>query len=432
MPTLNWASKTQTNPIPAEIHSDSVVFPQGNGYPATRPENRLILGDNLAVMSALMPEYQGGIDLIYADPPFFTNRRYPARVGRGEDSRRPQDWELVEGYPDHWPDIESYLDMLYPRLNLMYQLLSPSGTLYLHLDWHANHYARLLLDEIFGPDRLLNEIVWVYHGPSPIRSAFNRKHDTILSYTKSSEYTFNVDAVRQPYNPNTVKTFESSPKAGFGKVPNLKRGKVPEDWWYFPVVARLHNERTGYPTQKPEALMERIILASSNPGDLVADFFCGSGTTPLVAARLDRRFIANDGNWRAVHTARSRLAELPGPPFRLLRESKAQIPLKQDVENKSLLNVSLDSSDTKQAEDIPCLKLALNATIQDEIDYWEADPAWDNQEFHSAAQNVRPKKKGRISPQILIPAGADDRPVCTRLVFISGEQTQIVVNKTHL
>ena len=231
------------------------------------PVNQLILGDNLPVMSALLPEFRGRINLIYADPPFFTNRHYPMRIGRGEDSRRPQEWQLAEGYPDHWTNIDSYLDMLYPRLKLMHELLAPTGTLYLHLDWHASAYARLLLDEIFGAERLLNEIVWVYHGPSPIRSAFNRKHDTILVYTKSEEYTFNVDDVRQPYDPTTVKTFASSPKAGFGKIPNLARGKVPEDWWYFPVVARLHSERSGYPTQKPEALLERIIRASSNPGD---------------------------------------------------------------------------------------------------------------------------------------------------------------------
>ena len=329
MPKLTWDSKSEPKLTPSEFHNDCIVFPQGKGYPSLADQptpNRLLHGDNLAIISNLLPEFENCINLIYIDPPFFSNKRYRARVGRGEDSRRPEEWQMAEGYQDNWPDLESYLDMLYPRLALMYRLLAPDGTIYLHLDWHANAYALVLLDEIFGADRLLNEIVWVYHGPSPIRSAFNRKHDTILVYTKSKDYTFNVDDVREPYNPNTVKTFESSPKAGFGKVPDLERGKVPEDWWYFPVVARLHNERTGYPTQKPEALLERIILASSNPGDVVADFFCGSGTTPLVASRLGRRFIVSDVNWRAVHTTRSRLVELGGDPFTLERDVEARIP----------------------------------------------------------------------------------------------------------
>ena len=258
-------------------------------------------GRQLGIIVALLPDYEGRIDLIYADPPFFTNKKYPARIGRGEDSRLPQQWQLADGYADHWQDLDDYLDFLYPRLALMYRLLSPHGTLYLHLDWHADACARLLLDELFGRDHLLNEIIWTYHGPSPIRRAFNRKHDTLLAYVKGEKYTFNADAVRQPYHLNTIKTFGSSSRAGFGKVPDLERGKVPEDWWYFPVVARLHNERTGYPTQKPEALMQRIVLASSNPSDLVADFFCGSGTSPLVAARHGRQFLACDSTWRAVH-----------------------------------------------------------------------------------------------------------------------------------
>ncbi|HEY6075117.1 MAG TPA: site-specific DNA-methyltransferase [Anaerolineales bacterium] len=245
-------------------------------------------------MSALLPEYAGRIHLIYADPPFFTNRKYPARIGRGEDSRKPRGWRLSEGYGDSWSSLDDYLQFLYDRLALMKQLLTPTGTLYLHLDWHADSYARLLLDELFGPDHLINEIIWTYHGPSPIRRAFNRKHDTLLSYARGDDYTFNADAVRAPYNPSTVNTFKSSPKAGFGKVPDLARGKVPEDWWYFPVVARLHSERTGYPTQKPEALLERILLASSNPGEWVADFFCGSGTTGVVAIRNGRCFIGAD------------------------------------------------------------------------------------------------------------------------------------------
>lgn len=408
MPLLTWATKTAPQPIPAALEVDSVIYPQGAGYPNAIPADQLIYGDNLAVMSALLANYAGQIDLIYADPPFFTNRRYPARVGRGEDSRRPKEWQLAEGYPDHWSDIDAYLDMLYPRLALMHRLLSPHGSLYLHLDWHADHYARLLLDEIFGPQHLLNEIIWVYHGPSPVRTAFNRKHDMLLFYTKSDKYTFNVDAVREPYNPNTVKTFEASPKAGFGKVPDLGRGKVPEDWWYFPVVARLHKERTGYPTQKPEALLERILLASSNPGDRVADFFCGSGTLPVVAARLGRSFIASDGAWRAVHTTRCRLVSAGARPFTLQHETNAPVERFKDRP----VNIHLNGSE-----------ITLTPGIQESLDYWEVDPGWDGQVFRSAAQAVRPLKKAPISGRLHLPDLAADKPVGVRLVEIDGSQS---------
>ena len=413
MPVLQWPSKTPPEPIPASLATDSVIYPQGKGYPDAAPENMLVLGDNLAVMSALLPEYEGRIQLIYADPPFFTNRRYPARVGRGEDSRRPEEWQLAEGYPDHWDDIDAYLDMLYPRLYLMYRLLAPTGTLYLHLDWHADAFARLLLDEIFGPDQLLNEIIWVYHGPSPIRSAFNRKHDTILTYTKSKDYLFNVDDVREPYNPNTVKTFASSRKAGFGKVPDLERGKVPEDWWYFPVVARLHSERTGYPTQKPEALLERIILASSNPGDLVADFFCGSGTTPVAATRLGRRFIASDITWRAVHTTRTRLVGEAMVPFSLKKESRMRLEIEQVEAAAQGLS--------------PNIKFPGDALS--EMDYWEVDPAWDGQIFRSAVQVLRPRKKKPIAGQVdLSQIPFDSRTACVRTVHIEGKLTQYAIS----
>jgi len=414
MPLLTWASKTTPQPIPAALELDSVIYPQGAGYPGVAPHDHLIYGDNLAVMSALLPDYAGQIDLIYADPPFFTNRQYPTRVGRGEDSRRPKEWQLAEGYPDHWPDVNAYLDMLYPRLALMHRLLSPHGCLYLHLDWHANHYARLLLDEIFGPERLLNEIIWVYHGPSPVRTAFNRKHDMLLLYTKSDKYTFNVDAVREPYNPNTVKTFEASPKAGFGKVPDLERGKVPEDWWYFPVVARLHNERTGYPTQKPEALLERILLASSNPGDRVADFFCGSGTLPAVAARLGRSFIASDGTWRAVHTTRCRLVSAGAQPFSLKRETSTPLERFKDQP----VSIHLSGSE-----------LSLSPAILESLDYWEVDPGWDGQVFRSAAQAVRPLKKTPISARLSLPDLREDRPIGVRLVEIDGSQSFIKLEK---
>ena len=288
MPELTWHGKELAQTAPASLITDSIIYPHGHGLSRHRSsQNRLILGDNLSVMAALLPEYEGRINLIYADPPFFTNRKYPARIGRGEDSRKPDGWKLAEGYHDHWDNLDSYLDFLYQRLALMYRLLAPNGTLYLHLDWHADAYARLLLDELFGADHLLNEIIWAYHGPSPIRRAFQpqARYNSGLCQ-RASDYTFNADAVREPYNQNTVKTFNSSPKAGFGKVPDLERGKVPEDWWYFPVVARLHNERTGYPTQKPVALLERIVLASSNPAILLPIFFADQAPRHLLPRNM--------------------------------------------------------------------------------------------------------------------------------------------------
>jgi hypothetical protein len=215
-----------------------------------------------------------------------------------------------------------------------------------------------------------------------------------------------------------VKTFKSSAKAGFGKVPDLERGKVPEDWWYFPVVARLHSERTGYPTQKPEALMERIILASSNPGDLIADFFSGSGTTAVVAERLGRRFVCNDVKWRAVHTTRSRLVKAAGKPFtlKLLSEIPSQVnsPDGADFEN---LSIRIDDRRlTFECDSIPS------------IDFWEADPAWEGDLFRSAVQAVRPRKKRPILDRLDLPITVGEDPVCVRFVSVSGHRKQIVMH----
>lgn len=411
MPELTWPGKGLPDPVPASLTTEAVIFPQGRGYPSANLQNRLIVGDNLAVMAGLLPEYEGRVNLIYADPPFFTNRKFHARIGRGEDSRKPEGWQLAEGYHDDWDNLDSYLQFLYERLALMVRLLASNGTLYLHLDWHADSYARLLLDELLGSESLLNEIIWTYHGPSPIRTAFNRKHDTILCYVKGAGYTFNADAVREPYNPSTVKTFAASPKAGFGKVPNLARGKVPEDWWYFPVVARLHSERTGYPTQKPESLLERIILASSNPGDLVADFFCGSGTTPLVATRTRRRFLAVDETFRAVHTTRKRLA-VTESAFTLERDlapsfRSAPFTLRRGSERTFNLKLFSDS-------------ILLANSIN--IDFWEVDPDWNGTTFRSANQAVRPARRGEIPSELKIKVG---RKVCVRLVTVKGQQFQV-------
>jgi site-specific DNA-methyltransferase (adenine-specific) len=428
MPKLTWSSKSDNLKSGGSIVTESILYPGPEDMISTSVKNRLILGDNLRVMNALMGEYEGKLDLIYVDPPFFTNKGYSARVGRGEDSRKPEEWQLAEGYPDQWDDLDSFLDMLYSRLKLMHRLLAPTGSLYLHLDWHANSYARVLLDEIFGYENFRNEIIWTYHGPSPIRTAFNRKHDTILFYTKTDEYVFNVDDIRIPYASNTVETFKSSKKAGFGKVPDLERGKVPEDWWYFPVVARLHQERTGYPTQKPERLLERIIRASSNPGDLVADFFGGAGTTGIVANRLNRRFILSDLQSRAVVTSRSRLVlynqelgddiargVIPVIPVFLQREEgRKKVPMKS-LEEMSYSGITIHNGIIQLPPD-----LAFN------VEYWEVDPDWKGDIFRSRYQAVRPWRRGELPASMIIPENGGK--VCLRIVLVSGEQIQQVIN----
>lgn len=426
MPALTWPTKSAPQPLESDIQTDSILDLPSNQSDGA--DHRLILGDNLQVMWALLEEWEGKIDLIYADPPFFTNRGYTARIGRGEDSRQPEEWELAEGYQDTWEDLDEYLDMLYPRLVLMHRLLSTTGSLYLHLDWHANSYARVLLDEIFGYERMNNEIIWTYHGPSPIRSAFNRKHDTLLFYTKSDEYFFDVDRVRVPYKDSTIETFNSSRKAGFGKTPDLERGKVPEDWWYFPVVARLHNQRTGYPTQKPERLLERIILASSNPGDVVADFFAGSGTTAHVAARLGRRFLAVDAQRRAVQTTRARLVldasgtkeahgdSDPSVSHRVLiqRESSAKPVRYSPLPKRYSDGVQLNSG-----------RITLQHQLAERIDYWEIDPDWDELIFRSRVQAARPWRGGEILKAVELSNRGEQ--ICVRLVSVGGEYYQVVV-----
>ena len=190
-------------------------------------------------------------------------------------------------------------------------------------------------------------------------------------------------------------------------MPDLARGKVPEDWWYFPVIARLHNERTGYPTQKPIALLERIILASSNPGDLVADFFCGSGTTPFVAAQRGRRFIACDETFRAIHTTLSRLT-VSEAPFALERESSFTPP----------------ELAVPRATKIRVLKDGVRLETNLDLDYWEVDPDWDGLIFKSVAQAPRPLRNGEIPRELKIKVG---RKVCVRLVTSQGKQYQLHV-----
>ena len=265
-------------------------------------KNTIYDADNLAVLHLLEPE---SIDLIYIDPPFNTGKqqaRQQIEVSRdqsgdriGFGGNRYQTTVLGErAYRDNFDD---YLGFLEPRLTAAYKLLKPNGSLYFHIDYREVHYCKVLLDEIFGRQSFLNEIIWAYDFGGRSKNRWPAKHDNILMYVKNpDDYTFNRDAVdRIPYMaPGLV-----------GKE-KAAQGKFPTDTWWHTIVGTNSKEKTGYPTQKPVGVLRRIIAASSNPGDLVLDFFAGSGTTGAVCLELDRRFILVDNNPQAIAVMKKR------------------------------------------------------------------------------------------------------------------------------
>ncbi len=267
--------------------------------PIRTGEGLLIHGDNLEVLTTLASAWGSCVDLIYVDPPFGSGKVYDSQDGSGRPAR---------GFRDLWPlGLEQYIGWLSGRLEIMRELLADRGSLMLHLDAHAVHYLKIEMDRIFGRKNFLNEIIWHYTGGGRSRSYFSRKHDTILWYRKGKEWTFHIDAVRVPYE-KTSGYARSGIVSARGKryLPN-PLGTPVDDVWRIPMVNPLSTERTGYPTQKPEALLERILKGCSSLGQLVADPFCGSGTTGVVAARLGRRWLLCDDSINAVTVARKRI-----------------------------------------------------------------------------------------------------------------------------
>jgi len=300
-PTLLMHSKTPTQKlITYQIHPDQSI--DDTNPPANTPTwyNRLILGDKSFTLAALIHEFIGQIDLIYIDPPFMTGRNF--KNGN----------QLA--YSDKWDNnLDTYLQWLYETFQLLKLLLASHGSLYVHLDWRVTHYAKVILDEIFASSSarsnesgFKNEIIWHYQSGGRSQKRFARKHDTILFYTNSDHYCFHGERVgerRGAKKRNHMKkcidndghTHWSIHSAGriysYGEDSHM----TPTDVWSD--ISHLHQtdpQRNGYATQKPEALLERIILASSEKNDLILDCFCGSGVTPVVAERLHRRWIACD------------------------------------------------------------------------------------------------------------------------------------------
>ena len=220
--------------------------------------------------------------------------------------------------------MEAYLAFIKDRLIECHRLLKDTGSIFLHCDWHASHLLRCLLDDVFGYHNFINEIIWCYTGPSTSKKRFPRKHDTIFWYSKSTSFLFYDDSIRIPYRQATIDRAEYG-GTGFNryatKPVDTQRGKIPEDWWCISRAGYSPKEWTDYPTQKPLKLLDRIIKATTKPGDLVLDPFCGSGTTCVASERLGRRWIGIDINPKSREIIRDRLKNEVSGQLELIKEA---------------------------------------------------------------------------------------------------------------
>jgi DNA modification methylase len=284
--------------------------------------NKLIWGDNKYILSSLKNgpireeiEKEGGIKLIYIDPPFDVGADFSMNVeiGDGSFEKKPNVLEHI-AYRDTWgKGMDSFLCMIYERLVLMKDLLADDGSIYVHCDWRLENRLRGCLEEIFGGDNFRNSIAWCYSGPGKIEGAYTRKHDTIHFFSKSKNQIFNTPRIKHKSGIHNKGQLFGSKEVGSDRKKEKMEGlgKRVEDWWTdIYTVDRVRKEIVGYPTQKPEGLLERIISASSNENDLIADFFCGSGTTAAVAEKLNRKWICTDLGKFSIHTTRKRMIEV--------------------------------------------------------------------------------------------------------------------------
>jgi DNA modification methylase len=273
----------------------------------------LYRGDNLEILQQMPSE---SVDLIYLDPPFFSNRNYEVIWG---------DEAEIRSFMDRWEGgIEHYTSWMRPRIEEMHRILTLTGSFYLHCDWHASHYLKCMIDEIFESRNFQNEIVWYYRGGGVSPRRWGRRHDVLLFYTKGGEWTFNVDPVRMEYSPEsqerlryTARSFRKT-KGGEERVYDSYRpnpgGKHPDDVWSIQPLMPSNRKRLGYPTQKPEDLLKQVILASSNEGDLVLDPFCGCGTTLAVAEQHKRNWVGIDISPTAIEICEDQLKILGAHP----------------------------------------------------------------------------------------------------------------------
>jgi len=312
-----------------DFNSQSMNYQEKDAIKGNSWKNHLFLVYNILVMGSLLKDYKEKISLIYFDPPFATGGEfnYKIQIGEGKNSKKSSKWIRKRAYSDSWKDgIDSYLNFMHERLLIMKELLAKNGSIYVHLDWHVGHYIKIMMDEIFGINNFRNEIIWAYPAASAQTKRFYvRSFDIILYYSKSDDYIFNDDPnIYMEYSDRVKNALVKDDKGTFyyrggshdgkklsQKVYTTKEGVFPRDVWIdIPYIRANTKEYQGFSTQKPERLLKRIILASTNEEDLVADFFCGSGTTLAVAEKLNRRWIGCDIAKHSIQIVKKRMLDI--------------------------------------------------------------------------------------------------------------------------
>lgn len=385
-PRLVWPGKPARSRGSPEAAAPLVVTEQlGASLADGAARNRLVHADNRAAIPALLGELEGRIDLLYIDPPFATGGSFSARTGPGARE--------IPAYDDRWQDgLGDYLSRMLEQLELFRALLSPRGTIFVHCDWHVSHYLRCLLDEVFGADSFKNEIVWRYRRWPAKTKAFQRMHDVLFWYGKTSNDSHAWTPLYEGLAPSTLQTWGTKRQVADFSSGRRKPSQTTEetlgapmaDVWDIGIIAPIALERVGYPTQKPEALLRRVIEAASRPGDLVADFFAGSGTTLAVAEKLGRRWIGCDMGSVAIHTAKKRLLALPGcSAFEVLEPAGAARGA------GSLAEVSVMSANHEG-------RVTLRLEGASNVDFWAVDWDHDGQVFRPAFHAARARKGGEL------------------------------------
>ena len=389
---------------------------------------------------SLKNQWNGKLQMIYLDPPFFTGKKFSFRQRIGEKGLQGSPAFTLSrmAYSDIWESKDQFLTMLRQALSLSHELLSPEGSLFLHLDYRFSAYARLLMDEIFGEENFLNEIVWAYQTGGRTKRYFSRKHDTILFYRKSHLHYFNVEAVGKERGlskrNNMKKQTDGEGKVFWSIRSNGKEYRYYEDskvypndvWDDVPHLQQKHPERTGYDTQKPESLLERILLSTTRPGDWVGDFFAGSGTTLAVAQKNGRKWIGVDSGDDSTHVCRKRLLGISEEKIFSFHDPLLK---PQKIENNKNIRIEIETNGKIKIKllDYLCEPLSEISSFSDYIDYWSLGYLI-NGEFVSLQQSYRSTVDTRLKVELTVPDFSMESKIAFYIIDIYGKQSLIYIS----